>query len=68
MATTRETTGTESGKPRSREELEELFKSPAIQALVNESREQVDRGECIRIPISEIKRRLRIANLSSKPR
>ena len=59
MATTRETTGTESGKPRSRADLE-LFNSPAIQALVNESREQVDRGECIRIPISEIKRRMRI--------
>ena len=60
MATTRETTGTESGKPRSRADLEELFNSPAIQALVNGSREQVDRGECIRIPISEIKRRMRI--------
>ena len=60
MATTRETTDTESGKPRSSADLEELLNSPAIQALVNESWEQVDRGECIRIPISEIKRRMRI--------
>ena len=60
MATTPETIGAGSGKPRSRGELEELLNSPAIQALVTESREQVERGECIRIPISEIKRRMRI--------
>ena len=60
MAATRETTGAGSGKPRSREELEELYNSPRIQALVKESREQVERGEYIRIPISEIIRRLRI--------
>lgn len=47
-------------KSRSREELEDLFSSPAIQALVKESREQFERGEYERIPIPEIKRRLRI--------
>ena len=60
MATTRETTGAGSRKPRSRAELEALFENPEIQALVKESREQVERGECERIPIPEIKRRLRI--------
>ena len=49
-----------SKKSRSRTELEALFDNPKIQALVKESREQVERGECVRIPISEIKRRLRI--------
>ena len=48
------------GKPRNRAELEALFNKPEIQALVKESREQVERGEYERIPISEIKRILRI--------
>ena len=48
------------GKPRNRAELEALFNKPEIQALVRESREQVARGDCERIPIAEIKRRLRI--------
>ena len=60
MATTQETIGAGGGKPRSRAELEALFENPKIRALVKESREQVERGECVRIPISEIKRRLRI--------
>ena len=60
MATTQGAHGTDSRKPRSREELEALFNSPAVQDLVNESRDQVERGECVRIPISEITRRLRI--------
>lgn len=47
-------------KSRSRVELEALFNKPEIQALVKESREQVERGEYERIPIAEIKRRLRI--------
>ena len=48
------------GKPRNRAELKALFNKPEIQALVKESREQVERGEYVRIPISEIKRILRI--------
>ena len=49
-----------SKKSRSRVELEALFNRPEIQALVKESREQIERGEYERIPISEIKRKLRI--------
>ena len=60
MATTREEMSADKRKPRSREELEELYNSPGIQALVKESREQFERGEYVRIPISEITRRLRI--------
>lgn len=62
MATTRETNGEGSGKPRSREELEEFLKSPAIHALIKESRAQVERGEYISVPIPEIKRRLRLGD------
>ena len=62
MATTREEMSADSRKPRSREELEELYNSPTIQALVKESREQIERGEYERIPIPEIKRRLRIGD------
>ena len=60
MATTREEMSADKRKPRSREELEELYNSPGIQALVKESHEQFERGEYVRIPISEITRRLRI--------
>ena len=48
------------GKPRTRAELKALFKNPEIQALVKESREQIERGEYVRIPIPEIMRKLRI--------
>ena len=58
MATTQETTGAENRKPRSREELEDLLGKPEIQALINESRAQVARGEYTSVPIHEIKRRL----------
>ena len=58
MAANRETTGAGNGKPRSREELGELLEKPEIQALINESRAQVARGEYTSVPIHEIKRRL----------
>ena len=60
MATTREEMSADKRKPRSRKELEELYNSPGIQALVKESREQFERGEYVRIPIPEIMRKLRI--------
>ena len=62
MATTREEMSADSRKPRSRAELEELIKSPTIQALIEESRAQVERGEYISVPISEIKRKLRLGD------
>ena len=62
MATTRETNGAGSGKPRSRAELEDLLGKPEIQAMINESRAQVERGEYISVPIPEIKRRLRLGD------
>ena len=58
MATTQETIGAGDRKPRSREELGELLEKPEIQALINESRAQVERGEYTSVPISEVKRRL----------
>ena len=45
-------------KPRSRAELEDLLGKSEIQALINESRAQVARGEYTSVPIHEIKRRL----------
>ena len=46
-------------KPRSREELEDLLGKPEIQSLINESCDQVARGEYTSVSIPEIKRRLR---------
>ena len=51
-------------KPRrlSKEERDAVFKkfdSPEWQAKIKEGFEQIERGECVRIPIPELKRRLR---------
>lgn len=46
----------------SKDELDAAFKkfeSPAVQAKIKEGFDQIERGECVRIPIHEIKRRLR---------
>ena len=42
-----------------RDAVFEKMESPAVQAKIKEGFDQIERGECVRIPIDEIKRRLR---------
>ena len=46
-------------KPRTKEELEEMFRSPEFRAKMLDGFAQIERGEYVSYPIDEIKRRLR---------
>ena len=49
----------ESRKPRTKEELEEMLKSPEFRSEIMEGFAQIERGEYVSYPIDEIRRRLR---------
>lgn len=46
-------------KPRTKEELEEMFRSPEFRSKMLDGFAQIERGEYVSYPIDEIKRRLR---------
>ena len=50
---------TEGRKPRTKEEIEEMFQSPEFRFKMMDGFAQIARGEYVSYPIHEIKRRLR---------
>ena len=49
----------EGKRPRTKEELEEMLKSPQFRSEMMDGFAEIERGNYIRYPIDEIKRRLR---------
>ena len=49
----------EGKRPRTKEELEEMFKSPLFRSEMMDGFVEIERGNYISYPIDEIKRRLR---------
>ena len=59
MTTEQDRFATEDRKPRTKEEIEEMLKSPQFRTQMMDGFAQIERGEYVSYPIHEIKRKLR---------
>ena len=59
MALEQDRFAVEGKKPRTKEELEEMLKSPLFRSEMMDGFAEIERGNYISYPIDEIKRRLR---------
>ena len=59
MTTEQDRFSAEGNKPRTKEEIEEMLRSPEFRSEMMEGFAQIERGEYVSYPIDEIRRRLR---------